>query len=556
MRSTPLALAVAAAAATGLVPSSAPAATGHWSSPVTITPASGQETAAAQAFVTPNGRSLVLTSDGARPLLAAGDVRGAFGTPVAIGTAGDRVTSLDGAVGPDGRVAVAWATGSGAHVALGGPGGGTPDQVSDFSGVGVNSVAVAIAPDGVTTVAFRAKDASGTYSLSTATAATGSSTFGAVETLDSGKGAIDAIDVAAGNGGAAAIGYRKLAPRYRTFALLRPVGAPAFEAPQGVSGPTGGDIFPRVIASADGSFVVGWGNPETGPMYVLRAAAGGAFGAPVAFGAGDRSSYVDMAPTPFGGAAATWSGTGAVRAAVAPAGGTFAEPVQVDRYSGNVVSQPAVAVAPDQTVTVADNHPEDGSIVATDISGAAQVIGYGPAGNLSPVAIAAGADRTVAVWRDVTGGLSAATRSDVAPPSQGPGAKPGPPDRTAPKLRLVGTARRVTFHRVPKTITLKVKCSEACVVNASGSLRLTVPGRKRRAVSPLRPFTGRKASAKTQTVTLRLGSLAQRDLAKAAKRGRGAEAFLNLSAGDAASNQARLKVQLTLKPAKKKRASR
>jgi hypothetical protein len=555
MRPSPLALAAVLAA---VLPASALGATGHWSSPVTITPAGGQLSASAQAFVTPDARSLVLTSDGATPLIAVGDVRGTFSVPSPVGAQSSGLTTFDGAVGADGRVAVAWAAGGTGHVAIGGPG-GLPTATTDFPGAGVNSVAVAIGPDGVTTVAFRGKDAAtGVYAVSAATAAPGSATFGEPTVIDSGKAGVDAIDVAAGPGASAVVSYRKLAPRFRTFAAVRVPGATTFEAPQGVSGSGAEvDVSPRVAAEADGSFVVAWGS-RGGPGYAVRAAGASAFGAPLPLNpeGGDQSQFVDIAATPVGGAAVTWAGNGVVRAATAPAGGTFGAPVSVDSYTGDIVSQPAVTVAPDQTVTVVANHPGDGSIQASDLGGASQVIGYGAAGTLSAVSVASSADRTLAVWKNADGGISAATRSVAAPPSNGPGAKPGPPDTKAPKLTIVGRSRRINFRKIPKTISLKVRCNEACRINAAGSLRLTIG--KKRVVSPLRPFTGSKATTKTQTVTLRLGSLAQADLRRAAKRGRGATAYLDLTAADtsAASNQTRLKVQLTLKPAPKKRSSR
>jgi hypothetical protein len=63
---------------------------------VTITPNGGpQLSATAEAFITPQGRSLVLT-DGATPLLSVGDAGGAFGPPTAVGTGADGLTQFAG----------------------------------------------------------------------------------------------------------------------------------------------------------------------------------------------------------------------------------------------------------------------------------------------------------------------------------------------------------------------------------------------------------------------------------------------------------------------------
>ncbi|HMJ33353.1 MAG TPA: hypothetical protein VK501_05505 [Baekduia sp.] len=555
MRSSPPLVLAAVLAA--LLPASALAAPGRWSSPVTITPNGGpQLSATAEAFVTPQGRSLVLTSDGATPLLSVGDASGAFATPTPVGSGTDGLTQFDGAVGPDGSFAVAWAAGGVGHVAIAPPG-GSPGPTVDLPDANVTAIAVAIGANGATTVAYRSKSAPpvNIYTVSAATAPAGSSTFAEPRTVDNTRTGIDGVDVALAPNGDVAVTYRKLAPSYKTYAAVYHPGADNFEPVQAVSPYDNGDVGPRIAAGSDGSFVVAWGNGVAGPAYAVRAAGAGAFGPaqPLYPAGGDVSSFVDLAPTPTGGAAAAWAGSGVIRAAVAPTGGTFGTPVDVDTYGGDVVAQAAVTVAPDQTLTVVANHPSDGTIEATDVGGAAQVIGYGAAGTLSPVAVASSADRTVATWRDAAGGISAATRSPVAPPAPiGPGPKPGPTDTTAPKVSRVTKSTRVRFHKIPKTLSVKLQCNEACVMTATGRLAFTVAGKKKPLSLPIHPYTGsRTPSAKARTVTLRLGTKARIQLGKSAKSGRGATAYLVVTASDAAGNVTRYKLQMTMKRAAK-----
>jgi hypothetical protein len=558
MRSLSSSLALAGALA-ALAPASALGATGHWSSPVLVAPADQAFGATAAAFVTPDGRSLALTNSGApSPFVAVGNAAGSFGAPVAIspGPAGTRTVDYDGALGADGRFAVAWATDDAVRIAVAGPG-QIPGGHVDIPAAGVNSAAVAIAPDGAVSVAYRTKDkAAGVSSvLVTTAAAAGSRSFSDPVTVDSGTGALSDVDIAAGPGGAVAVSYRKSAPALKTTVAVRPAGATAFEAPQAVSASTTFDNGPQVVADGDGTFVVAWTNNATGAVYALRGPGASAFGAPLALST-EPTSTVDLAATATGGAVASWAGNGVVRTAVQPAGGTFGEPVTVDTYTGNIPPQPAATVAPDATLTVIDNHADDGSIQAIDVGGAATTIGYGAAGKLSPAWIASSADRTLALWVNADGAISAATRSATAPPSHGPGPKPGAPDRTAPKLTLLGGAwaRRVTFRSVPKTIRVRVRCNEACLIGGLGSVRAQVGNKKR--VSPLSPAQAGKLTAGVQTVTFRLSNSTRKLLRTQATRGRGAQAFLVLEARDAAANAARTHVQVTLKPAKKKAARR
>src|SRR4051812_23271089 len=114
---TPLALAAAVAA---LSPATALAGTGPWSSPVQVVPPGSSDPAAAsaQAFVSPDGRSLVVSSDGIKPVMVAGNARNVFGPLIPLGPESSKSAGLDAAVGAEGTLAVGWAADGVVHVAV------------------------------------------------------------------------------------------------------------------------------------------------------------------------------------------------------------------------------------------------------------------------------------------------------------------------------------------------------------------------------------------------------------------------------------------------------
>jgi hypothetical protein len=547
MKLSPL---LAAAALAVLSPAAAQAAVGHWSSPVEVLPAAGG--AAPRAFVGA-GRSLALGADGAKPVLMTGDVAGTIGAPTGIGGDVGPVTALDGALASDGSLVVAWASGGAVHVSTVAPGGAASAPV-DLPGAGVNSVAVAIAPDsGEVYVAYRVKESDSSYAVLLASAPKGGA-FGSSATLDATSAGVDSLDIAAGANGAYAVSYRKQAPRYKTYVVVRAANAKNFEAaqPLGVSA-TQSDLDPQVVMDGDGTIVAAWADPE-GAMYATRGANDNAWGAAQPLGGPGEAAYsLDLVPTPGGGATAAWAGNGVVKIATQPQTGAFGPATQVDTYGGQIPSDPALTVAPDGTATVVTDHPTEGEIHAIDVGGAAggELIGYAAAESATPVAVASSSDRTIALWRNAGGGLSAATRSAQAPASQGPGAKPPAPDHVAPKLTFVGASKRLFFRKTPKQISFRVSCSEACTLQADGSLRITVG--KKKLVAPLSGFNGKGPVAGTQAVTLKLGPGTRRDLSRALAKRRGAIAYINLTGTDPSSNQGRGKVQLTIKPKPKPR---
>lgn len=528
-------------AATALAALAAPAAASaapSWTSPSTLAPApSGGVAAPAQAFVSGAGRSLVVSSDGTAPWLASGDRSGTFGARAALGTLADGTASVDADLGADGTLAVAWATGNAVHVTVVPAGMPARPQI-DLPAAGANGVAVAVAPDGAITVAYRTKNGS-TYGVDVASAPAGG-TFGVPVTVDSGTSGIDSPDVEVGAGGLTAVTYRKIISRYRARVAVRLAGAAAFEAPQTVSSGDPAVIRTRVALGSDGSVVAVWADGAAA-QYAVRAAAGAAFGAPTTLG--ENAYAVNLVSTPQGGTAAAWAGNGTIQAAVQAPGVGFGAPATIASYSGQIVTDPVIAVAPDGVASVAYGDPTDGAVRVADIGGASTVVGYGKPEHANAVAIASGADRTIAVWTDAAGGTSVATRSETATAGS-PGSKPAAPDKSKPKLTIVTRSRTVKVTSKTTSIKLQVRCNEACSLSATADLQ-TRRGKKT-AHAPTRPYTSKRFKTGTQTVTLKLGSLAGRDLRRALRTGRGGHMTVDLTAADRSRNSTRQLVRLRL----------
>jgi hypothetical protein len=550
-------LVVAALCAALLIPAGAPAAVGHWASPAEVVPAAGDATPAPLVSVDAAGRSLVLAADAAKPVLARGDAAGAFGAPVALGPDAGPSTSLDAAPWADGGLVVAYASGGSAHVVFVTAGGAVGAPV-ELGGTGVNSLSVAVAPDTrAVVVAYRTKEADGSYGLLLRSAAAGSSAFGEATTLDAGP-AFDSVDVAAGPNGAVAVVYRRLSGSlYGVWSVFRGGGLKNFDGPQVIgAGGDQSDLQPQVQVDGGGVFVAAWANP-TGARSVVRGGGDNAWSSASPLGVDGEPTYsMDLTGTPAGGVAAAWSAGGVVRSAVRGSGASaaFSLASTVDEFPGPIGVEPAVAAAPDGTVTVLTVRPMEGEIRAVDVGGANELIGYGAPEAATPVAVAASGDRTVAVWKNAVGGFSAATRSESAPPSHGPGPKPPAKDHTAPHVSFAGKSKRLFFRKTPRQLSVPVRCDEACRVGADGSLRISVPGRKRPRVAPLRSFAGAAVVAGVQRVVLKLGPSTRKELSRSLRRRRGAVVYLNVSAVDASGNQARRKIQLSIKP--KPRAKR
>ena len=286
----------------------------------------------------------------------------------------------------------------------------------DLPGAGVNALDAAVSPDGTTTVAWRTKGADGTYQLLVAQAPRGGA-LGEPQVIDSGKAGISLVDAAAGANGTVAVAYTKSAP------ATAPASPSSRRAPRRSSPtsrcrrPTRADTSPAVAVATDGTVVTGWANPEAG-MVAFRRPGETAFGAPVSLGA--PTYAVDLQPTPLGGLALAFAVPGEVRAAVAAPGAGFS-PVTVGPAPGQIPPTPSIAVdaAGAATVVVRRVRERRGPRVA--LGGATTVIGYGKPGTLTPASFAAtGPAQAFALWRDGTGGISAATYGETAPPAHRP----------------------------------------------------------------------------------------------------------------------------------------
>ena len=103
-----------------------------------------------------------------------------------------------------------------------------------------------------------------------------------------------------------------------------------------------------------------------------------------------------------------------------------------------------------------------------------------------------------------------------------------------------------------KTLKFKVRCDEKCRLFVTGSLRTQLSAKAKRKIAPLPAVSTKKLVSGTQTVTLKFGGLAQKDLRDAVRRGRGGQLFLVVEAYDASGNGSRTRIQLTVKPTTKK----
>jgi hypothetical protein len=535
-------------------------ALGAWSAPVDVIPGAGGPgpvaVSAPQAHVSAaTGKSIVLAGSGQDALLATGTAAGVFGGASPIASApGAGAVGLDSALGADGSVAVAWAAGGSGHVTLVRPDGGVGVR-ADLPGTGVNAIGVAVGPDGTVVVAYRTKESASSYSLRAATLPAGASVFGAPETIET-PAAADSIDVAAGPGGAFAVAYRQLAGKYHTHVAVRPAGAGVFEPGQAMAAAADSDDFsPQVAFDSDGTVVAAWGN-AAGALWAQRPAGAPAFGAAASLGAGPAYD-VDLEPTPLGGAVVGVAAGGVMRVAAQSApGGPFSALAPVGpSFTSQLAGDLAVTQTPAGTVTALFANPVDGAVHAVDAGGADTIVGYGTRDGVTPVSIASSGDRTVATWTTASGTVVAATRSATATPARPSDLGPRPTglDTRPPSLRLLGAPKRLNVTSKTRTITLRARCGEPCRFFVTGSLRTQRSSKSRRRIAPLPAFRTKTPRPGTQKLTLKLGSYALKDLHAALKRRHGGQVFLVVEATDAASNTTRTRVQITLKPAPKRR---
>lgn len=542
---TTLRIASSAAALT-LLPAGSALAAPHWSSPKRVV-APAQNPGTPQALFAPDGAPRGFGSDGTNPVALTGSIAsGLTAAPITTASNG----TARGAIGANGTTAAAWSDSTRAFVAVAPPAGGFGEPVQ-LAGGRVGDVDVAVSPDGTTTVIWRSRDG-GTYQASVAQAPPGGG-FGAPQVFDTGASPISTVDAAAGADGTVAVAYTRNAGGYRVKAALKAPGAAGFDTPQTLSDPNGTDLGAEIAVASDGTAVAAWANPQ-GAKAAFRRPGQAAFEAPVDVGPGGYS--LQLEPTPQGGTALTYAGSGSVWAAVQAPGGGFGAVQAVGAAPGNIPPAPSIATDAAGTTMVAYADSPTGEVRVATLGGATTLIGYGTAGTLTPVSIAAsGTNRAIALWRDGEGGISSATYGEDAPASSGPGPKPAAPDRTGPRVTAPGS-KTVKVARGAKTVKLTLTLSEPAALGLFGDLRTEVRRKKR--VAPITSVDIAKAKlrrAGRQTVTLQLGRKASADLRRAFAAKRAGRLYLRISARDAASNTSETTLRLTLKE-KPKRVKR
>lgn len=538
-------LRIAATAAALALLSTGPAlAAPHWSSPKRVV-APAQSPGTPQALFAPDGAPRGFGSNGANPVALTGSIAGGLtANPITTASNG----TARGAIGANGTTAAAWSDGTRGFVTVAPPGGGFGEPVQ-LPGARVGDIDVAVSPDGTTTVIWRSRDG-GTYQASIAQAPAGGG-FGAPQVFDTGASPISTVDAAAGADGTVAVAYTRNAGGYRVKAALKAPGAAGFDTPQTLSDPNTTDLGAEIAIAADGTVVAAWANPQ-GAKAAFRRPGQPAFDAPVDVGPAGYS--LQLEPTPQGCTALTYAGSGSVWAAVQAPGGGFGAAQAVGAAPGNIPPAPSIATDAAGTTMVAYADSPTGEVRVATVGGATTLIGYGTAGTLTPVSIAAnGTNRAIALWRDGEGGISSATYGEDAPANSGPGPKPSAPDRAGPRMTFPG-AKTVKVARGAKTVKLTLTLSEPAALGIYGDLRTDVKRKKR--VAPLTAVDITKAKfrkAGRQTVTLQLGRRAAADLRRAFTARRAGRLYLRISARDAANNASEATVRLTLKLKPKRR---
>ena len=159
---------------------------------------------------------------------------------------------------------------------------------------------------------------------------------------------------------------------------------------------------PSAGADAAGNVVVAWMRPRDGPIAVARRAPGGTFGTPQVL-EDEQADVLSLAVTPDGAALLVWGSPGGVRASMAPPGGRFGAPVDLQHTT--IPVGPVAAAASDGSLLAVWS---DGRAIRTwDGAGTPRVVARG--GDDLHAALAPGG-RALLAWIDRDGRLAAATR--------------------------------------------------------------------------------------------------------------------------------------------------
>ena len=106
----------------------------------------------------------------------------------------------------------------------------------------------------------------------------------------------------------------------------------------------------------------------------------------------------------------------------------------------------------------------------------------------------------------------------------------------------------MTVTRRTTSLKLRFSCDEPCAIGIESNLRTISKGKRLIAPIPTRDYRKAKPRPKgAQTVTLKLGGIALKDLRRALKAGRGAQVFLRVTAVDRAGNGAGIKTTISVR---------
>ena len=388
-----------------------------------------------QVAMAPDGDAVaVWTSyNGARYVVQAAvrPAGGAFAAPVDLSAAGESAYDPQVAIDPAGDAIVVWSGSTGANYVVRAttrPAGGTFAAAVDLSAAGQDAGQPQVALDDAGGAIAVWERSNGTDSIVQAAVRPAGGTFTAPVDLSlAGRGAYDPQVALDRDGDAIAVWKRFSGTNFIVQAAVRPAGG-TFAGPTDLSAAGRSAQAPQVAIDQDGDAIAVW-ERSNGANLVVQAAvrpAGGTFAAPVDLSAaGENGQDPQVAVGQAGKAVCVWrrsNGTNMiVQASLRPAGGAFAAPRDLSS-AGQDTSDPQVAIDPDGDAT-AVWHTDQGVVRAAarpaggEFAAAVALSAAGQTATQPRVAIDRAGD-AISVWRAVTG-LTAvvhATPYDAAGP--------------------------------------------------------------------------------------------------------------------------------------------
>ena len=259
------------------------------------------------------------------------------------------------AVGANGAATIAWIRADGliyqATRASSTSSFGNPEAVATGPDGITTRLAIAMAPDGTTVIAWR-QVINFFGQVWQATRPAGATSFDPATAIST-TGNADLVTVAISGTGTTTIGWQTVAGQLENYAAAvyaatRLSNAPSFGSPQLLSAAVTGQSGPIVAAGADGTTAVAWRVSRVVKVASLDPVAD-TFGASVTVSTVGVEPYDSpaIAVGADGMTTVTWyDQRGLVAAATRPAGGSFAAPVDVSAV-GDSSTSPFMAIAPD-----------------------------------------------------------------------------------------------------------------------------------------------------------------------------------------------------------------